>query len=359
MRRMNRRDALRGIAASALSVPFAQRLGAAEPLPIGFVYVGQIGDQGWTFAHERGRLALVEALGGSVATRFVENVPEGPDAERVIRQLAQDGLKLIFTASFGYMNPTIKVAREFPDVIFEHATGYQRAHNVGTYNIRFYQGRAVCGTIAGLLSKTGTAGYIASFPIPQVVMDFNAFTLAAQKVNPDFGINVVWTSSWYDPPREAAASHALIDQGADIISHHTDSAAPLQVCEERGRHGFGQCSDMRVFAPNAHLTAISHQWDRHYIQTARAVQSGRWESGDIWGGFPGGFLEMSPYNDAVLTPDMIEAAEAVRLGIARGSYDPFEGPIYDNEGTLRVAKGETLDDEAIKRMDWYVRGVRA
>ena len=278
MTEFNRRTVLGALGAAA-TLPLVPGVALAQdgPLKIGFVYIGPVGDFGWTYAHEQGRLQLVEELGDAVETTIVENVAEGPDAERIIRQLAQDGNQLIFTTSFGYMNPTIKVAKQFPDVYFEHATGYQRADNVATYNARFYQGRAVIGTIAGMMSETGTAGYIASFPIPEVVMGINAFTLAARKINPDFQTNVVWVSTWYDPAKEADAARALMDQGADMITQHTDSPAALQAAEERGVFAFGQASDMSRFAPTAHLTAIEDHWGPYYVKRAQAVLDGTWD----------------------------------------------------------------------------------
>lgn len=234
MIRLNRRHVIAAMGAAA-TLPLGAGIARAdEPLKVGFVYVGPVGDFGWTYAHDQGRKLVEETFGDKVKVTFVENVAEGPDAERIIRQLAQDGNELIFTTSFGFMNPTVKVARQFPKVHFEHATGYQKAPNLGIYNARFYEGRAVIGTMAAMMSKTGTAGYIASFPIPEVVMGINAFTLAAQKVNPDFTTKVVWASTWYDPAKEADAARALLDQGADIITQHTDSPAALQAAEERG-----------------------------------------------------------------------------------------------------------------------------
>ena len=246
------RRSLLGAAGAAAALPLlGGRAFAQDPLKIGFIYLGPIGDFGWTYAHEQGRQQAIAEFGDAIETTIVENVAEGPDSERVIRNLAEDGNKLIFTTSFGYMNPTMKVAQRYRDVKFEHATGYSRAGNVATYNARFYEGRAVCGTIAGHMSKTGTAGYIASFPIPEVVMGINAFTLAARKLNPDFKTNVVWVSSWYDPAKEADAAKALFDQGADIIAQHTDSPAALQAAEQRGLMAFGQAWNMSSFAPKA------------------------------------------------------------------------------------------------------------
>ena len=334
------------------------RASAAEPLKIGFVYVGPVGDHGWTYAHDIARQSLEQEFGDKVETSYVENVAEGPDAERVIRQLAEAGHKLIFTTSFGYMNPTIKVAKRFPDVMFEHATGYQRSKNVATYNARFYQGRSVCGTIAGHMSKTGVSGYIASFPIPEVVMGINAFTIAARKINPDFQTRVLWVSTWYDPAKEADAAKALIDQGCDIISQHTDSPAALQACEQRGLYAFGQASDMSSFAPNAHLTAIIDNWGPYYAHRAQQVMDDTWESGETWWGMAEDLVQMSPYNP-VIPADVQEAAETVRKGIIAGTWDPFAGPILDQSGAERVAVGAALVDSDLHPMDWYVEGVQS
>ncbi|MCG8508171.1 MAG: BMP family ABC transporter substrate-binding protein, partial [Rhodospirillales bacterium] len=252
----------------------------AEPTKVGFVYVGPIGDHGWTYRHDIGRLAIEKALGDKVTTSYVESVSEGPDAERVIAQLAQSGHDLIFTTSFGYMNPTVKVAKRFPDVKFEHATGYKRADNVSTYMARFYEGRYVSGAIAGKMTKSNIIGYVGAYPIPEVVRGINAFLLGARSVNPDVICKVVWVNSWYDPGKEADAAKALIDQGVDMPAQHTDSPAPLQVAEQRGIMGFGQASDNIQFAPKAQLTAIIDDWDPYYIERTKAVIDGTWKSGD-------------------------------------------------------------------------------
>jgi basic membrane protein A len=322
------------------------------------VYVGPIGDYGWTHGHELGRKAVVEHFGDKVATTYVENVAEGPDAERVIRQLASSDHSLVFTTSFGFMNPTVRVARQFPQVKFEHATGYQTAPNLAVYNARFYEGRAVCGAIAGHMSQSGICGYIASFPIPEVVMGINSFTLAAQKVNPDFRVNVVWVNSWYDPGKEGDAAKALIDQGADIISQHTDSPAPLQVAEQRGVHGFGQASDMAAYAPNAQLTAILDDWSEYYIQRVQAVLDDTWETHTVWYGLKEGMVKMAPYGDAV-TDEARQAAEAAKEGIIAGTLHPFTGPIENQAGEVMIADGATATDEEMLKMDWWVQGVQA
>ena len=330
---------------------------AADPLKVGFVYVGPVGDYGWTYRHDIGRQALVEKFGDKVATTFVESVPEGADAERVLRKLASSGHDLIFTTSFGYMNATIKVAKAFPDVKFEHATGYKRADNVSTYSARFYEGRAVIGTMAGMMTKSNVIGYIASFPIPEVVRGINAFAIAMRKVNPDAEIKVIWVNTWYDPGKEADAAKTLIDQGADIITQHTDSPAPLQVAEERGVTGFGQASDMAAFAPKAQLQSIIDDWDAYYIERTQAAMDGTWSSEDVWDGIDTGMVAFAEYGETV-PEDVKAAAEVVRQGIVDGSLHPFQGPIRDQDGNEIVAEGEMLSDEVLLGMNYYVEGVQ-
>ncbi|WP_424948276.1 BMP family ABC transporter substrate-binding protein [Candidatus Spongiihabitans sp.] len=343
------------VTALATAAMLFASVGASAQTKVGFVYVGPIGDHGWTYRHDLGRLAVENELG--VKTTFVESVPEGADAERVIRKLATSGNDIIFTTSFGYMNPTNKVAKQFPDVKFEHATGYIRADNVSTYSARFYEGRAVLGTIAGHMSKSGVVGYIASFPIPEVVRGINAFVLAMQKVNPDAVVKVIWVNTWYDPGKEGDAAKALIDQGADIITQHTDSPAPLQVAEQRGVHGFGQASDMSAFAPTAQLTAIIDDWNAYYVARVKAAMDGTWKSIDTWDGIKSGMVGIAPYGPAV--PAKVRAAaDAVKQSIIDGSFHPFQGPINDQSGKQIVAEGEHLDDGVLLGMDYYVEGVQ-
>ena len=330
---------------------------AEEPTKVGFVYVGPVGDHGWTYRHEQGRLAVERAFGDKVKTSFVESVSEGADAERVIRDLAASGHKIIFTTSFGYMNPTVKVARQFPNVRFEHATGYKQADNVSTYMARFYEGRYVIGKIAGAVTKSDVVGYIGSFPIPEVVRGINAFTLALRSVNPKATVKVVWVSSWYDPGKENDAAKVLIDQGADIIVQHTDSTAPLQAAQAANVHGFGQASDMSGFAPKAHLTSIVDNWDGYYVTRVKAVMDGSWTSMDTWGGLATGMVEMAPYNTEALAPEIIADAKATAKGIADGTIQPFAGPIRDQSGAERVAAGSTLADKDLLGMNWYVEGI--
>ena len=327
---------------------------SAADTKVGFVYVGPVGDHGWSYQHDQSRQALEKALG--VKTTFVESVPEGADAERVITQLANDGNNVIFTTSFGYMNPTLKVAKKFPNIRFEHATGYKRSDNVSTYSARFYEGRAILGSIAGKMTKSNIIGYIGSFPIPEVIRGIDAMTLAARKVNPDVKVKVVWVNSWFDPGKEGDAAKALIDQGADIITQHTDSPAPLQVAEKRGVFAFGQASNMKSFAPTKQLTAIIDNWDKYYIARTKAAIDGSWKSGDTWDGIKAGMVEMAPYGDAV-PADVREMADKIKASIVDGSFHPFQGPIKNQKGELVVKEGETLGDGDLAKLNWYVEGV--
>jgi basic membrane protein A and related proteins len=330
-------------------------LRAADPFKAGFVYVGPIGDAGWTHQHDIGRRAVEEALGDKVKTTYVESVKEGPDSERVIRELAASGHGIVFTTSFGFMNPTIKVAKDFPDVKFEHATGYQRTDNVATYNIRFYEGRYIQGVIAARLSKSGIVGYIGSIPIPEVVMGMNSFMQGMRSVRPDGKIKIVWINGWYDPGKEADAAKAMIDQGADMIAQHTDSAAPLQVAQERGVQGFGQASDMIQFAPKAQLTSSIDFWNPYYVERVKAAMDGSWKSGDVWGGLSAGMLVMAPYLN--MPDDVKAAAQAAEDGIKSGQITIFKGPIKDQDGNLKVQDGQALSDGDITGMNWLAEGI--
>ena len=328
----------------------------ADPLKVGFIYIGPTGDHGWTYEHDQGRLAIDKALGGKVKTTYVEKVPESSDAARVLTKLASSGHKLIFTTSFGYMNPTLKVAKKFPNVKFEHATGYKRSKNVSTYSGRFYEGRHVSGLIAGKMTKTNVLGYVASFPIPEVIRGINATILAARSVNPKVKIKIVWVFTWFDPGKEADAAKALIDQGADIIFQHTDSPAPMQVAEKRGKLAIGQASNMAAFGPNAQLTAIIDNWAPYYIQRTKDVLDGSWKSKDTWGGFKSGMVEMAPYGKMVPS-DVVAMAEKARKGIIDGSLHPFQGPIKNQEGKIVIKAGQRADDGMLAGMNFYVEGV--
>ncbi len=344
-------------AATAALALAAGSLGASaqEKLKACWIYVGPVGDFGWSYQHDQGRLAVEKALGDKVETAYLESVSEGPDAERAIERFAREGCKIIFTTSFGYMDPTIKVAAKFPDVKFEHATGYKKADNVAIYNARFYEGRYIIGQIAAKESKTGVAGYIGSLAIPEVVMGINAFLLGAQSVNPDFKLKIVWANSWFDPGKEADAAKALLDQGADIITQHTDSTAPLQVAQERGFKGFGQASDMVKFAPTAQMTSIIDEWAPYYVKRVQAVLDGTWTSTDTWAGIKDGEVVMAEYmNMADETKALAEETEAK---IASGAFHPFTGPIFDQDGKERYAAGVVAPDGDLLGMNWYVKGI--
>ena len=329
---------------------------AADPLKVGFIYVGPIGDHGWSYEHNQGRLAIEKALGDKVKTTYVEKVPEGADAQRVIAKLASSGHGLIFTTSFGYMNPTLRVAKRFPKVKFEHATGFKRSKNTATYSARFYEGRHVAGLIAGRMTKSNVIGYVASFPIPEVIRGINATIIAARSVNPKVKIKVVWVSSWFDPGKEADAAKAMIDQGVDVMLQHTDSPAPLQVAQQRGVWAVGQASDMKSFGPKAQLTSIIDNWAPYYIARTKAVIDGSWKSQDVWGGFKSGMVQLAPYNKAI-PADVVAMAEKARKGLIDGSVHAFQGPIKDQSGKIVVKAGERASDKMLAGMNFYVEGV--
>jgi len=343
-------------AAGALSLA-AFSVQAADPMKVGFVYVGPIGDHGWSYQHDQGRLAVEKAFGGKVKTIYAESVKEGPDAERVIRKMAADGAGIIFTTSFGYMNPTLKVAKQFPKVKFEHSTGYKRSKNVSTYNIRFYEGRYVAGVIAGKMTKTNTVGYIASFPIPEVVRGINAFARGLRSVNPKASVKVIWVSTWFDPGKEGDATKALIDQGADMIAQHTDSPAPLKTAEEGGVHGFGQASNMVAFAPKAQLTASVNNWSDYYVARIKAAMDGSWKSGDVWGGLKSGMLKMAKFN-AKIPADVQKLAQDTIAGLTSGKIHAFAGPVKDQSGKVKIPAGKSMTDGELAGMNWYVEGVQ-
>jgi simple sugar transport system substrate-binding protein len=328
---------------------------AQQKLKVGFIYVGPIGDFGWSHQHDEGRKAIEKALGDRVETTFVESVPEA-DSERAIEGLARTGHGLIFTTSFGFMEPTLKVARRYPNVRFEHATGIKRAANVATYAAKFHEGRYIIGQIAGKMTKSGTIGYVGAFPIPEVVSGINAYFLGARSVNPTVKIKVVWVNSWYDPAKEADAAKALLDQGVDMLAQHTDSPAPLQTAEARGRMGFGQASDMERFAPKAQLTAIVDNWSDYYVARARAALDGSWKSEDTWHGLKEGMVVMAPYKN--MPDDIRKMAQDTEEGIKSGRVNPFACPIAKQDGSAVECKGGTaLADEQILGMSFYVKGI--
>ena len=343
--------------ALALGIASSFSVSAADPLKVGFVYIGPIGDHGWTYQHEQGRKALEASMGDKIKTSYVENVAEGADAERVIRNMAKDKYDLIFTTSFGYMNPTVKVAKQFPKVTFEHATGYKQEKNLGTYLARTYEGRYVGGFLAAKMTKTKKVGYVASFPIPEVIRDINSIQLALNKYNPGTEIKVVWVNSWFDPGKEADAANALIDQGADVIFQHTDSPAPIQAAERRGVYAVGYASDMAHFGPKAVLTSIVNNWGPHYIQATQAVIDGTWESQDYWGGLKEGTVQL-PISDLVPAPVKAEAEQLI-ASIKSGEFHPFTGPIKDQKGDVKIPAGATATNAELASMNYYVEGMTA
>ncbi|PTE22357.1 BMP family ABC transporter substrate-binding protein [Cereibacter changlensis] len=354
---MNRRTLLAS-AAIGLGLSMTGAAFAQDKLKVGFIYVGPIGDGGWTFQHNEGRLALEAEYGDRIETVYQESVPEGADAERVLTQMALGGADIIFTTSFGYMDATNAVAAKFPNVKFEHATGFKREHpNVATYNARFYEGRAVMGTIGGRMTKSNKIGYIGSFPIPEVIQGINASYIHAKKVNPDVTMSVVWAYTWFDPAKEADAAKALIEQGVDVILAHTDSTAPLaEAAKTPGVIGFGQASDMISYAPSPRVSSIIDNWAPYYIERVGMLLDGTWESTDAWEGIGGGEVKIGEITDAV--PAEVKAeAEALAASIADGSYHPFTGPLNKQDGSAWLAEGETADDATLAGMNFYVEGI--
>jgi basic membrane protein A and related proteins len=346
------------LAIGSFSPLFAQAPAVTHgPLKVAFVYVTPIEPYGWVQQHERGRQAVEAAFKGKVKTTYVENVPEGPDAERVIRDLAQQGNQLIFTPSFGYMEPTLKVAREFPKVKFESITGYKTAPNVAVANARYYEGRYLAGIAAGRMTRTNLAGYVAGFPIPEVLQGINAFTLGMRSVNPKAQVKVVWLGTWFDPAKEREAAMTLFDQNVDVVSFHTASTAVMQAAQERGKMAVAYHSDMRKIAPDAQIAAVTHHWGDYYVRRVQAVLDGTWKPGNFWGGVAQAMVRCGDFGSKV--PKSVQQEVLARQSdIATGKVLPFAGPIRDNQGKLVVAKGHSLSDPQILSMNYLVEGVQ-
>ncbi len=350
----------------SLSAPFALAQAAKpvapavpEPLQIGFVYVAPLSDAGWVHQHDEARKAVERALGPRVRTSFVENVAEGADAERVIRDLARQGNRLIFTPSFGYMEPTLKVARDFPGVKFESVTGYKTADNVSASNARYYEGRYLAGVAAGRMTKTHLAGYVAGFPIPEVLQGLNAFTLGMRSVDPKAQVKVVWLDAWFDPPKERDAAMSLFNQDVDVIAFHTGSTAVMAAAQERGKMAVAYHSDMRQVAPDAQIVAVTHEWGGYYTQRARAVLDGTWKPGNVWGGVREGMVRVGDFGPKV--PKAVQDEVLARQkDIAEGRLQPFRAAIdvRDTDGRVVIPKGRALDDAQILQMNWLVEGVQ-
>ena len=359
---MLRRTILKGGAALGFATMMGGKIALAQGLEkakVGFIYVGPIGDLGWTYQHHQGALAVQEAYGDKVEVVWQENVPEGADAERALTQMALSGCNIIFTTSFGYMDATNAVAAKFPDIKFEHATGYKRdSANVSTYNARFYEGRAIQGHIAGKMTKSNKIGYIGSFPIPEVIMGINSYYLHAKKVNPDVELTVVWAFTWFDPAKEADAAKAMIEQGVDVIASHTDSTAPLaEAAKTNGAViGFGQASDMADYAPTPRVSSIIDNWAPYYVERVGKVLDGTWDQVDVWAGIKEGEVQIGEITEAV--PAEVKAeAEALRDAIAAGTYHPFTGPINKQDGSPWLAEGQVAPDGDLLGMMFYIEGI--
>ncbi len=327
---------------------------AAEELKVGFIYVSPVGDAGWSYAHDEAR-KVVEAMPG-VTTSFVESVPEGPDAERVITNMARKGFGLIFTTSFGYMDPTIKVAKQFPDTIFMHCSGFKTAENVGNYFGRMYQPRYLSGMVAGAMTESDILGYVAAFPIPEVIRGINAFTLGAQAMNPDVEVRVVWTKTWYDPATEKEAAKSLLNVGADVIAQHQDSPGPQEAAEEAGAYSVGYNTDMSAFAPDAHLTAPIWNWRVLYEDVVKQVQAGTWQSESLWWGMSEGVVDLAPFGPMV-SAELQSKVEAAKALMIKRELHVFDGPLKNQAGEVVVPEGESMEDEALLGMTWFVQGV--
>ena len=329
----------------------------SEPFKAGFVYVSPITEAGWTKQHDEGRKAVEKALGGQVKTTFVADVPEGADAERVIRDLAQQGHQIIFTPSFGYMEPTLKVAKEFPNVKFESVTGFKTAPNVAASNARYYEGRYLAGIAAGRMSQTHVAGYVAGFPIPEVLQGINAFTLGMRSVNPKAIVKVIWLNAWFDPPKEREAAMALFNQEVDVVTFHTGSTAVMAAAQERGKMAVAYHSDMRKIAPDAQIIAVTHQWGDYYTARVKAAMQGSWTTGSGWGGVKDGMVRVGDFGPKVPKKVQDEIL-AKQKALGQGKLFPFAGPIVDNDGKLQLPSGQRLSDEQILKMNYLVQGVQ-
>jgi basic membrane protein A len=331
---------------------------AKAPLKVGFVYHGPIQQSGWGFSHDQARKYVQAQLGDQVETSFVENVNENSDAERVINKMARSGNKLIFTTSFGFMNPTIKSAKRFKKVKFESVTGYKRTANVSNIQSRGYQGRYLTGLIAGKMTKSNIIGYVATFPIPEVIRGINAFVKGVKETNPEAEVKIIWISTWYDPAKEREASETLISQGTDILSTHTNSPTIVQTAEEKGIYAFGFHSNMAQYGPHAHLTSVIHNWNELYLSRVKAVIDGTWKSENIWYGLPQGVTDISPMNSVI--PDDVQAmVNTAKQAIIDGNKHVFDGPLYNQDGDLMVAEGQTLEDKELATMNWYIAGIKS
>ncbi len=341
---------------AVLAVSSLTMVHAAEPLKAGFVYIGPTGDHGWTYSHDQGRKMLEEQSGGKVVTTGVENVPETADAERVFRDLAKKGNKVVFATSFGYMNQMVKVSKAFPKTVFMHATGYKTSKNLGVYDVRTYEGAYMLGVVAGKMTKGNKLGIVASIPIPEVIRNINAFTVGARSVNPAITTRAIWVNAWFDPGKEREAALALISQGCDVLMQNTDSPAVVQAAQEKGVLGFGWDSDMSKFGGNAHMAASVLNWGVIYKKVVAEVEAGTWKTGDLWWGVKEGAVNIDNFS-AALPADVKKLAEERRDAIKAGKLHPFTGPLKDQSGKQVLAAGKVYTDADLKKMNFYVQGV--
>lgn len=365
---MNKRTILHTALAAAVALTLASCSGKkeepakvlesakAETLNVGFIYVGPVGDAGWTFAHDNGRKHIEQKFGNKIKTTFVEKVPEGADAERVIRDLVSQGNKLIFATSFGFGDAMEKVAKDHPDVKFEHATGYKTSANLRVYEAKFYEDAYMAGVVAGTMTKTNTLGFVGSFPIPEVLRNINAFTLGAQSVNPKVKTKVVWVNTWFDPPKESEAAQALINQKADVLLQNTDSTAVLQTAEKNGKYAFGWDSDMSAFAPKAHLGSAIVNWGPYYEKAVGEVLAGTWKTSDTKWGTKEGANDLIKIN-SVVPETAKKRVDEIKDGLKAGTFVVFRGPLKDNSGKVVLEKDVIADDAWKSKINFYVEGV--
>jgi simple sugar transport system substrate-binding protein len=352
--KMGKKTVLSLISSALIGLVLSNQSFAADKAA--FVYIGPTSDHGWTYSHDQGRMKAEKALGGKFSTSYIENVPETADAERVIRNLAQQGNKVIFATSFGYMNQMEKVAKQFPNTVFMHSTGYKQGKNLGVYDVRTYEGAYMLGIVAGQTTKTNTLGVVASFPIPEVVRNINAYTLGAQSVNPKVKTKVIWVNSWFNPGKERDAALALISQKADVLMQNTDSPAVVQAAQQKGVYAFGWDSDMTKFGPKAHLAASVLHWEKIYTPVMQSVANKSWKPSAIWYGVRQDAVKIENFGPAV-PAKVKQSALNAQSAIHNGTLHPFQGPIYKQDGSLAIAKGSNMNDQSLAKMNFYVKGV--
>ena len=345
---------IKSLFALAAGAALCASTAVAKDMNVGFIYVSPIGDAGWSYAHDVGR-QVIDKMDG-VKTSYVEAVAEGPDSERVMLNMARKGYDIVFATSFGYMDPMLKVAKQFPKTTFMHCSGFKMADNMGNYFGRMYQARYLSGIVAGGMTKSNTIGYVAAFPIPEVIRGINAFTLGVQSVNPDATVRVVWTKTWYDPATEKEAAKSLLDVGADVIAQHQDSPGPQEAAQEKGVYSVGYNTDMSSFAPKAHLTAPIWNWGPYYVKVVESVKNGTWKAESVWPGLAEGIVDLAPFGPMV-PKELQEKALAAKADITSGKLKVFTGPVKDQKGEVKIADDVVPEDGELLGMTWFVEGV--